>query len=315
MSDFESVPSSEAPGAVYRIGTAGWSYEDWEGIFYPSPRPRGFRPLPYYCRFFNLVEINATFYGVMPPSRAEKWVRDVAGRPDFTFSLKLHRGLTHERPETLPAGDVAAIRDMCQVLADAGRLGALLIQFPWSFRFSEENVAYLARLLDAFQPFPCAVEVRHAGWHNERYLELLQERGAAFCNIDQPQLHDCLSPTAIATAPFSYLRLHGRNRANWFSEKADAAERYDHYYGPREVDEMARLAEALAEQTSCVMVTTNNHYRGQAAADALLLRAALEGHADAVPPPLLRAFPDLAAVPTSRAAEPDPGSQTDLFEQ
>ena len=298
----------------FQIGTAGWSYPDWEGVFYPSPAPRRFRALAYYSRFFNLVEVNATFYAVFPPSHAEKWCQEVAGRPDFTFSLKLWKGLTHESPSPLPRVEIRSIRDTCSVLSGHGRLGALLMQFPWSFRFSPANFDRLKKLLDAFEGFPRAVEIRHASWHTAAFFDVLRERAAAFCNIDQPLLRDCPPPTSLSTASFSYLRIHGRNAPNWFRESATGGERYDYYYPPAEVEELARLARALADQTSRVMVTTNNHYRGQAPADALLLRAALEGKVDRVPSCLARAFPDVRALPARHAPEPEDALQPDLFD-
>jgi uncharacterized protein YecE (DUF72 family) len=319
----EPTVSAQSP---YWIGTAGWIYDDWAGIFYPIARPRGFQPLAYYARFFNFAEVNATFYRVMPPSAAEAWCRAVAFRPDFAFSLKLWQGLTHERPATLPEREVGTIRALCDVLAAQGRLASILMQFPWSFRATPENADYLQRLLEALAPLPCTVEIRHAGWHTPEFFALLREHGATFCNIDQPLLRDCAPPSSVATAPLGYLRLHGRNAANWFREKVGAAvgahavkatgtERYDYYYPPAEVEEMARLAEALAAQASRVAVTTNNHYRGQAAADALLLRAALEGQVDAIPPTLARAFPDLRQIPARQPMPdlPPEAEQPDLF--
>lgn len=300
--------------SVYRIGTAGWSYDDWEGVFYPAKRSSRFRALTYYRRYFNMVEVDATFYRVMPARLAENWCRDVADHRDFLFSLKLWQGLTHERPESLPRNEVNEIRAMCRALADRGRLGALLLQFPWSFQFSEENLSYLARLLDAFRDYPCAVEVRHSNWQREEYRNFLRERSVAFCNIDQPAMRDCLPPTAISTAPFSYLRLHGRNRANWFRENTQPGERYDYLYSAKEIEDLARLARALAEQTSRVMVTGNNHFRGQAAANALMLRAALEGKAERVPPSLIKAFPDLSDLPVEHREAEEPLTQPDLFD-
>ena len=295
------------------IGTAGWSYDDWKGVFYPSPTPARFNDLSYYARFFNLVEVNSTFYGVRAPSLAEKWCRNVAERPDFLFSLKLWQGLTHERPADLPVREVDEIRAMCRVLAESERLGALLVQFPWSFRFNEANLGYVALLLDTFDAFPCAVEMRHSGWHNDRYLSFLRERSVAFGHIDPPALRDCLRPTALGTAPFGYLRVHGRNSANWFSDSADVASRYDYLYNPTEVEDLARLARALVDQTSRVMVTTNNHFRGQAAANALMLRAELEGEVDAVPASLVAAYPDLQALPARHAVQLDELVQPDMF--
>jgi len=298
----------------YLIGTAGWSYEDWRGRFYPESTRRDHRPLTYYSRFFRFVEVNTSFYRVVAPEQAEGWCRDVAGRADFRFALKLWQGLTHERPAQLPRAEIETIRDTCRALRDRGRLEALLLQFPWSFHATPQNHSYLVRLLDAFQGLPRVVEIRHADWHRSDFFEMLRQRSVAFCNIDQPQLRDCPPPTSYTTAPFSYLRLHGRNGPNWFRETATGAERYDYYYNPSEVEEMSHLARSLAEQSTKVVVATNNHFQGQAAAGALMLRAALEGRVERIPPPLLRAYPDLEKLPAVHPPAPeDTASQLDMF--
>ena len=299
---------------TYHIGTAGWTYEDWEGIFYPERPPRNFEPLAYYAQFFNLTEINATFYRVMAPRLAEKWCRDVESRPDFRFAFKLWQGLTHDQPAEFPRPQVAAIRDMAAGFIERSRFAALLMQFPWSFRFNDQSLDYLARLLDTFQDIPTAVEVRHAGWNCDRALGLLRERNVAFCNIDQPALRDCLAPTHHATANFAYLRVHGRNRDEWFNEDSGRNERYDYYYREAELDELESLARALAAQVDNVLVTTNNHYRGQAPANALALRDRLEGRLDAIPRPLAATYADLRKLtPDHPDPTPDLGMQTDLF--
>lgn len=300
----------------FHIGTAGWTYDDWAGNFYPDPPPRRFQPLPYYARYFNLVEVNATFYRVLPPRLADKWCHDVAERDDFRFAVKLWQGLTHERPAAPTLPQVAAIREMLDRLRERDRLAALLAQFPWSFKRDAEAMSYVARLLDLFPDTPCVVEMRHASWDAPDFLEFLRRHGAAFCNIDQPGISSNLSPTRHVTAPFAYLRVHGRNAANWFRESADGAARYDYYYRESELDELEAMARALAAQAEDVLVTTNNHYRGQAPANALALRARLEGQIDAVPGSLRAHYPELAALPARhRETPPISGKQGDLFDR
>lgn len=234
----------------------------------------------------------------------------------FLFTIKLWRGLTHERPEALPQEPVRSIRAMCDTLQEEKRLGALLMQFPWSFRYCPDNVSYLKKILGAFAGYPVAVEVRHSSWFREDFLDFLREHSAAFCNIDQPQRRQCLAPTAICTTDFAYLRLHGRNAANWFRETNQSHERYDYLYDSAELDELATLARALADQTGRVIVIGNNHYRSQAAANALQFRARLEGSLPVVPLSLKAAYPalfhDYPAVKGSVGSKTG-AEQTDLF--
>jgi uncharacterized protein YecE (DUF72 family) len=259
-----------------------------------------------------MVEVDATFYHVLSPVLAEKWMRDVRERPDFQISLKLWRGFTHERPAKLPEGELNAVKEMCARLQSSDRLACLLAQFPWSFRYSTQSLEYLARLLDHFQDHPVAVEVRHAAWANPRFYEFLRERGVAFCNIDQPALQNCLGLSAVSTASFSYLRLHGRNAPNWFGQNEKPSDRYDYLYDSAEIVEIGEQARALADQTDKVMVVANNHYRGQAAVNALELAIRLGQSTQYVPAPLLKAYPRLEKLGLNPLDAGRP--QMDLFE-
>src|SRR5688572_854565 len=145
------------------IGPAGWDYPDWDGIFYPPRRPRGFDALRYVASYFTLVEINSTFYRVPAPHVARRWAERVADRPDFTFTLKAHQSLTHHGADGTPA-ELAPLHKAIEPLADAGRLGAVLLQFPWSFRFDAESRAHLDARVRDLHPLPLAVEVRHGSW-------------------------------------------------------------------------------------------------------------------------------------------------------
>ncbi|MEN6560749.1 MAG: DUF72 domain-containing protein [Acidobacteriota bacterium] len=296
--------------AKYCVGTAGWSYEDWEGIVYPSPRPRGFHPLEYLPRFIDIVEVNSTFYRPAPPAMVQSWLRRIEARPDFLLSLKLYQAFTHAR-EGFTAKDVDDVRRATDLVRLRGRLAALLVQFPWSFRNSPANLEYLRRLLDLFAGYPLAVEVRHAGWDAPAFYDLLRERGSAFCNIDQPLFDDSIAPSAVSTTPdFAYVRLHGRNAGNWFREGAGRDDRYDYLYARDELDGWITRIKELGAKSGKVYVITNNHYRGQAMANALQIRNMITGQKVDVPEPMLEKYPVLRQIVRAIQA-----GQRDLFDK
>jgi uncharacterized protein YecE (DUF72 family) len=280
---------------MIRVGPAGWSYEDWKGTVYPDPSPRGFDPLPYLAEYFDTIEINSSFY--RPPTEAmtRSWVRRVAHNPRFRFTAKLYRKFTHERG-TATSEDERLFKRGVESLWEAGRLGAILIQFPWSFKNTPEARAYMRELIERFHEYPLVIEVRHSSWNVEDIYRFLAERGVGFCNIDQPLLHRSLPPTSRVTAAVGYVRLHGRNYENWFAENTDPGARYDYLYAPEELEPWIEKIRRISELACDVYVITNNHVRGQGAVNALELRAALEGETVAVPKPLLEHYPRLRTI-------------------
>jgi uncharacterized protein YecE (DUF72 family) len=283
---------ARAPGRLW-VGPAGWSYPDWEGVVYPRRRPAGFHPLTYLARFVSAVEVNSSFYALPSPRNTEAWVRRVPAQ--FRFTFKLTRSFTHERATFPPRAEVEAFLDALRPVRDAGRLGPVLIQFPWSFRFDPAAEAWLARLSDEFAQVERVIEVRHASWAQPEALAALARAGG-YCNIDQPALRDCLPPTAHAFGRNAYVRLHGRNAANWFAEGLPGFERYNYLYGEAELREWVRRIEALRGQAEEVYVVANNHYRGQGVVNALELRALLDGGRYEIPAELQAAFPRLASL-------------------
>jgi uncharacterized protein YecE (DUF72 family) len=277
---------------MIRIGPAGWDYQDWQGVVYP-PAVRGGDRLTLLTQFFATIEINVTFYRPITATLARRWAEAVAGRADFLFTAKLFRGFTHERT-TGPWQEEAAVKSGLGALLEAGRLGALLAQFPYSFHNTEENRRYLLTVRERFPDYPLAVEVRHRSWHQPAVRQFLEDHNLAFCNIDQPQISYCLGKTDWVSGPFAYLRLHGRNRKNWFAKMDDAAARYDYLYSPAELDYLAAGARVLADQAPQTFLIFNNHARGQAVANALEMLERLTDQRPALPECLKAAFPRLA---------------------
>jgi uncharacterized protein YecE (DUF72 family) len=296
--------------ARYYVGTAGWSYEDWEGVVYPLHKGRGFHPLSYLAGFIDIVEVNSTFYRPAPPAMVRSWLKRIEDRPDFLLSLKLYQAFTHAR-EGFTAKDVDDVRQAADLVRLQGRLAALLVQFPWSFRNSPQNMEYLSRLLTLFESYPLAVEVRHASWEAPEFRDLLGAHRAAFCNIDQPIFGASIQPSAVATTPdFAYVRLHGRNAANWFREGAGRDDRYDYFYASGELEEWIARIKSLGTKTGKVYVITNNHYRGQAMANALQIRNMITGEKVDVPDLLLEKYPVLRDIVRALRA-----GQMDLFDK
>jgi uncharacterized protein YecE (DUF72 family) len=173
--------STGAPERI-RVGPAGWSYPDWEGQVYPTPKPRGFDPLSYLAQYFETIEINSTFYRIPAPKLTETWVTRVSTNPHFRFTAKLWQGFTHEGQAS--AQDAAAFEQAMAPLHEAGTLGAVLLQFPYRFHHTPENRAVLRRLAETFRDYPLVLEIRHRSWDRPQVYEFLQELGMGFCNID-----------------------------------------------------------------------------------------------------------------------------------
>lgn len=287
-------PRETPPGRLGRIhvGTAGWSYKDWEGVFYPAPHPRGFDPLAFMARYVDAVEINSTFYRPAAARSAQAWVARVAHAEGFAFSAKLWRRFTHERDTAFTPADVAAVREGMDPLHEAGKLGALLVQFPWSFRRTDENRQWLDDVSGALAEFPLVIEVRHASWDVPEFYAELVERGIGFVNIDQPLFSRSVKPSARATAPVGYVRVHGRNYQQWFRKGAGVEARYDYLYTPAELTPWAERTKVVARSgTEEVFAITNNHYRAQAAVNAIQLKSMLANEPVPAPETLFANYP------------------------
>jgi uncharacterized protein YecE (DUF72 family) len=276
---------------MIRFGVAGWDYTDWWGPVYPADRKgkRSFDPLAYLARFFDTIEINSSFYRPPAERSAASWARRVAENPDFRFTAKLYKRFTHERDRAWTVPEVDDVRRGMTPLAEAGRLGCLLVQFPWSFKRDAAGREWLGDLVEAFAEFPLAIEVRHSSWNVPEFYATLRERGIGAVNIDQPVFRHSIKPGAEVTGPIGYVRLHGRNYEHWFRENAESHERYDYLYTKEELEAWLDRIHEVARQAHDTYVITNNHYRGQAPTNALMLRQ-MAGQDTAVPLELQQAF-------------------------
>ena len=292
-----------------RIGPAGWSYPDWSGYVYPPKKPRGFHEAAYLAEFFDTIEINTSFYQPLRPDSAKNWIDLVSGNPRFVFTAKLWQRFTHDIASATSGAtseDERAVRAGFDVLRVAGKLGAVLLQFPFSFHRTRETMAYLSAVLLRFRDYPLVVEVRHATWNSPETLALLHEHGAGICNIDQPVIGRSLGPSSQTTSPVGYVRLHGRRYDTWFSddEAIPAHERYNYLYTAEELDPWVARVKKVTSHARNTFVVTNNHFQGKAVVNALQLISILKGTKVKVPEPLRQHFPQLEEIADTPPAAP-----------
>lgn len=296
-----------------RIGTAGWSYKDWDGIVYPDQLKKQRHPVEYLAQFFDLIEINTSFYGHIRPEWGKLWCRKAASvNPEFVFTAKLNKAFTHSPIAVLQPTSAATIRANeedealskagLDSIAGEGRLGALLAQFPISFKNTNENREYLDMLLQKFREYPLVVEVRHDSWNNENILRYFAERGVAFCNVDQPRLGKSLRPTEHVTSAIGYVRLHGRNYDQWF-EHEKSEDRYNYLYTTRELEGWKDKIENVARKADVTFVVANNHFQGKAAVNALELKHMITNRPVKAPEVLVQRYPELESIIEPQAFE------------
>ena len=241
---------------MIRIGTSGFSYDDWVGPVYPKTLPKS-EQLGYYAREFTTVEINTTFYRVPEQHTVEGWVRKTPS--EFLFSIKAYRGLTHERESP----DYASFTMSLRPLVESGKLGCVLAQFPYSFHASTLNRDFLHGLRHGLAGIPVVLELRNAGWMTETAVDLLRQLDFGFCCVDEPRLPGLMPPSVVVTGPVAYVRFHGRNGAKWYNHK-EAWERYDYTYSADELREWVPRLRQLDGSAPVTLVYFNNHFVGQA---------------------------------------------------
>jgi uncharacterized protein YecE (DUF72 family) len=309
---------------MIRVGPAGWSYPDSPGHVYSASVPSRFDALTFLAPYFDTIEVNSTFYRPQRPKTYASWAKRVGANPDFRFTVKLWQLFTHGTTEARgekgvargereaggwTADDVRMVTEGLEVLRGAGRLGALLAQFPWSFKPDSRSRDRLMRLAETFAGWPLALEVRHARWGRPEELAFLRDLGVGFANLDQPVIGQSLPPTAHATGSLGYVRFHGRNYEHWFGEHEDAAQRYDYLYTAAELAPWVERIKALGatDGVTDVYVITNNHFEGKGPANALMIRAMLEGRRIKAPPVLFETYKSALAPyadPADEAANP-----------
>jgi uncharacterized protein YecE (DUF72 family) len=301
-----------------RVGTSGWSYPSgdgtWNGVFYPKKKSKSFDELGFYAEHFDTVEVNSSFYRVPAVKTTREWATRTP--KDFAFSLKLFQKFTHpdmflkatgKDPSDLDRKDVDEFRAALDPLAAAGKLGALLAQFPASFKNGPGSRDYLAWLLHAFRGYGVAVELRHRSFSDDpgETMALLGEYGAALVQIDEPKFHTSIRQTRVANVKtFYYLRLHGRNAAQWW--KHDKSEdRYNYLYSEEELDPIVEAVEDASREVKKAYLYANNHFSAKSVATAATIKAKLGQPLDGeYPETFVQRYPDLKGLVRILPARP-----------
>jgi uncharacterized protein YecE (DUF72 family) len=196
----------------------------------------------------------------------------------------------------LTEADEGVFKSGLEPLMESGRLGTLLLQFPYSFHYHEENRDYVKELAGRFKDYPLVLEIRHASWDRASAFQFLRELQVGFCNIDQPQVSYSIGATKKVTSRVGYLRLHGRNVKEWFHEAAGRDARYDYLYNEFELFELTERIRQIAQEAEETYVITNNHYHGKAVCNALEIKAKLGEKNLKIPEVLLQHYPQLQEV-------------------
>jgi uncharacterized protein YecE (DUF72 family) len=309
-----------------RIGTSGWNYPSgqgrWNGLFYPATRSaregtKDFDELRFYAEHFDTVEVNSSFYGQPRADVTRGWAERTP--PGFEFSLKLYQKFTHPKMfrdaalkrapghegslldllAQVTQSDIDDFRAGVEPLATRDKLGVLLAQFPPSFKDAPASRDYLAQLIGAFREYPVAVELRHRSWSDAigETLALLNGAGAAFVQIDEPKFRLSIRQNYLPNvASFYYMRLHGRNAAQWW-QHANSEDRYNYLYSADELREFADVAGAATQLVRKSYLYANNHFASKSVVNAVMLKAQLgqpiEGE---YPPALVERYPEIAGL-------------------
>ena len=297
-----------------RVGTSSWNYPTgkgtWNGVFYPARRPRGFDELRYYAEHFDIVEVNSTFYQMPDPGLVGKWVSRTPA--DFKFAIKLFQKFTHPdmylarggvKDWSLSLGDVEAFRAGVAPLVDAGRMAALLVQFPSSFHADAPMREYLSWVLEAFAGYPLAMELRHRSWFApgaETSARLASGRAGAVIADDPERTSEVVSLNSPeTTSEVVYVRMHGRNADAWWSHE-QAEDRYNYLYSPAELEPFAVAATEAAQTGRKVMAFMNNHFSAKAVANAAVLRSQLGQNVPGLyEREMVNRYPDLEGIVTT----------------
>lgn len=246
------------------VGTAGYSYKEWVGPFYPEGT-KDTQMLEYYALYFNFVEINSSYYH-MPGSRLFESMNKKT--PDsFKFTVKLFGGFTHER--NIGSVEAEQFRYSLGPISESGKLLCLLAQFPYSFHYSPENLDYIKRLRQMFAGYEVNVEFRNREWIRTDVFNSFRESDVGFVCVDEPGIRGLIRNVIAVTSKVSYLRLHGRNAAKWYA--GEGSERYDYLYSTEELLEWLGGIREMDEASGATLVSFNNHPKGKAIENAKAL--------------------------------------------
>ncbi len=249
-----------------KIGTSGFSFKDWRGPFYPPALKQDYL-LEYYAGFFDVVEINASYYRIPTAESLADMVRRTD--PDFRFTVKLHRSMTHDLDAALAT--FRKFEEAITPLAENNRLDGLLAQFPAGFKFTADNLCRVLWTREELKPYPFFAEFRDSSWLCPEVLDIMRSAGIGWCSVDEPQIAGLLPPAAEATTKAGYVRFHGRNDIDWYNPR-EGSDRYNYDYSQRELAEWIPKIKSLAQKTGRTHVFFNNCHLGNAPKNAKMMK-------------------------------------------
>jgi uncharacterized protein YecE (DUF72 family) len=252
------------------IGTAGFSYQDWKGPFYPAQQDKKYM-LEYYACRFPVVEINSTWHALPSPASLLSMARRTS--PEFQFVIKAYKGLTHAYEGNREVFE--RFKEVIRPMEDHGKLAAVLAQFPWGFKNTKANRDYLRFFRENMGDRETIVEFRNQDWISDETMHLLRELDLGFCCVDEPRLKGLIKPHVYLTTRTGYVRFHGRNYETWWDRKRQSWERYDYLYSEEELMEWVPGLLRLDEEAERTYAIFNNHYVGKAPRNARMLAGLL----------------------------------------
>ncbi|SYZ73388.1 conserved hypothetical protein [Candidatus Zixiibacteriota bacterium] len=243
-----------------KIGTSGYSFEDWRGVFYPDNIEKG-KMFDFYREHFPTVEINSTYYRIPHPAVMANINKKAP--ESFEFVVKAPEVMTHKRKDIAKAA--SDFKECLKPMVESKRLKGILAQFPYSFKFSDPNLAYITECQKILEPYPLFVEFRHDSWNNREMVDTFRKEEIGYVSVDEPQLSGLLKPILFNTTDTAYLRLHGRNAEHWWG---GGALRYDYSYSDRELQEWRDRIKKLEGKAKKLYIFFNNCHLGQAVKNA-----------------------------------------------
>ena len=252
--------------AEIQIGTSGYSFQDWRGVFYPFDIPDG-NMLNFYSKHFSCAEINSTYYRIPHPRVFQHMANKTPA--NFDFVVKVHAEVTHKRKD--PDISIADLFEAVQPLIDNGKFFGFLAQFPYSFKNNFESRKYLLHVSEQIGEWPLFLEFRHLSWDTPPIYNLLKQQKIGYVNVDEPELPNLLPPQNVTTTDIGYFRFHGRNKNTWWDR--DRGNRYDYLYSKTELEQWKQRVATIIDRVKKLYLFFNNCHHGQAAQNAFDMKA------------------------------------------
>ena len=261
-----------------RCGVSGWTHPEWMGTIYSKQKTKAHHPLTMLAESFDSIEIDQTFQGPVREEASRLWLNKVSKNPRFVFTAGLWKKFTHDR--SLDEAEIKTFKNGLWPLLNARKLGCLVMQFPWSFRYTAENREFFIQLRRAFHEFPLVAEMRHASWMMEEAVGTMIDYRVGFVNVDQPEHVKAMPPTSFLTSALGYVRLHGRDHHNWlndFGKDASAVQPAEYFYSRDDLNAWKQRIDRIHQHAAASFVVFTNNIGGNSVYNALTMETMVEG--------------------------------------